>query len=150
MSDEPIEIKIDNKKVEKALLEIAQKTSNLRPLMKNIAGIMADSTEENFKVEGQPKWKDLSEKTKTARKKSGHYPGQILQVSGQLAMSIATQYDNESAIIGSNKVYAAIHQLGGQAGKNQKTTIPARPYLVVTDDDFEDILSQTQKYITEK
>ena len=150
MSDEPIEIKIDNKKVEKALLEIAQKTSNLRPLMKNIAGIMADSTEENFKVEGRPKWKDLSEKTKTARKKTGHYPGQILQVSGQLALSVTTQYDDTSAVIGSNKVYAAIHQLGGQAGKNKKTTIPARPYLVVTDDDFEDILSQTQKYITEK
>lgn len=150
MSDEPIEIKIDNKKVEKALLEIAQKTSNLRPLMKNIAGIMADSTEENFKEEGRPKWKDLSAKTKTARKKTGHYPGRILQVSGQLAMSIATQYDNESAIIGSNKVYAAIHQLGGLAGKNKSVTIPARPYLVVTDDDFEDILSQTQKYITEK
>lgn len=150
MSDEPIEIKIDNKKVEKALLEIAQKTSNLRPLMKNVAGIMADSTEENFKEEGRPKWKDLSEKTKTARKKTGHYPGQILQVSGQLALSVTTQYDDTSAIIGSNKAYAAIHQLGGQAGKNKKTTIPARPYLVVTDDDFEDILSQTQKYITEK
>ncbi len=150
MSDEPIEIKIDNKKVEKALLEIAQKTSNLRPLMKNIAGIMAYSTEENFKVEGRPKWKDLSEKTKTARKKTGHYPGQILQVSGQLALSVTTQYDDSSAVIGSNKVYAAIHQLGGLVGKNKKTTIPARPYLVVTDDDFEDILSQTQKYITEK
>lgn len=150
MSDEPIEIKIDNKEVEKALLEIAQKTSNLRPLMKNIAGIMADSTEENFKEEGRPKWKDLSEKTKTVRKKTRHYPGQILQVSGQLALSVTTQYDDSSAIIGSNKVYAAIHQLGGQAGKNKKTTIPARPYLVVTDDDFEDILSQTQKYITEK
>lgn len=150
MPDEPIEIKIDNKKIEKALLEIAQKTSNLRPLMKNIAGIMADSTEENFKEEGRPKWKDLSEKTKTTRKKTGHYPGQILQVSGQLALSITTQYDDSSAVIGSNKVYAAIHQLGGQAGKNKKTTIPARPYLVVTDDDFEDILSQTQKYITEK
>lgn len=150
MSNEPIEIKIDNKKVEKALLEIAQKTSNLQPLMKNIAGIMADSTEENFKEEGRPKWKDLSEKTKTARRKTGHYPGQILQVSGQLAMSITTQYDNESAVIGSNKVYAAIHQLGGLAGKNKSVTIPARPYLVITDDNFEDVLSQTQKYITEK
>ena len=35
--------------------------------MKNIAGIMTDSTEENFKEEGRPKWKDLSEKTKTAK-----------------------------------------------------------------------------------
>lgn len=148
MSDEPIEIKIDNKKVEKALLEIAQKTSNLRPLMKNIAGIMADSTEENFKVEGRPKWKDLSEKTKTARKKTGHYPGQILQVSGQLALSVTTQYDDSSAVIGSNKVYAAIHQLGGQTGKNKKTTIPARPYLKLTDDDFDEIISIVEKYLT--
>ena len=148
MSDEPIEIKIDNKKVEKALLEIAQKTSNLRPLMKNIAGIMADSTEENFKEEGRPKWKDLSEKTKTARKKTGHYPGQILQVSGQLALSVTTQYDETSAIIGSNKVYAAIHQLGGQAGKNKKTTIPARPYLSLTDDNFNEIISIVKDYLT--
>ena len=147
MSDEPIEIKIDNKKVEKALLEIAQKTSNLRPLMKNIAGIMADSTEENFKEEGRPKWKDLSEKTKTARRKTGHYPGQILQVSGQLAMSITTHYDNESAIIGSNKVYAAIHQLGGLAGKNKKVSIPARQYLKLTDDDFKEIFIEVTKYL---
>lgn len=150
MSDEPIEIKIDNKKVEKVLLEIAQKSSNLRPLMKNIAGILADSTEENFKEEGRPKWKDLSEKTKTARRKTGHYPGQILQVSGQLAMSIATQYDNESAIIGSNKVYAAIHQLGGLAGKNKSVTIPARPYLQLTEDDFDEILQETVKFLQDK
>ena len=147
MSDEPIEIKIDNQKVEKALLEIAQKTSNLRPLMKNIAGIMADSTEENFKEEGRPKWKDLSEKTKTARKKTGHYPGQILQVSGQLALSVTTQYDDTSAVIGSNKVYAAIHQLGGQAGRNKKTTIPARPYLSLTNEEYEEILSLVENYL---
>lgn len=146
MSDEPIEIKIDNQKVEKALLEIAQKTSNLRPLMKNIAGIMADSTEENFKEEGRPKWKDLSEKTKIARKKTGHYPGQILQVSGQLALSVTTQYDDTSAVIGSNKVYAAIHQLGGQAGRNKKTTIPARPYLSLFENDYHDILEVIEKY----
>lgn len=147
MSDDSIEIKIDNKKVEKALLEIAQKTSKLRPLMKNIAGIMADSTEENFKVEGRPKWKDLSEKTKSARKKTGHYPGQILQVSGQLALSVTTQYDDSSAVIGSNKVYAAIHQLGGLAGKNKKTTIPARPYLSLTNDEYEEILSFVKNYL---
>ena len=134
MPDKPIEIKLDNKKVKEGLLELAQKTSNLRSLMKNIAGIMADSTEENFKEEGRQKWQDLSEVTKTARRKTGHYPGQILQVSGQLALSITTQYDDESAVIGSNKVYAAIHQLGGQAGKNKKTTIPARPYLQLSDD----------------
>ena len=148
MSDKPIEIKIDNKDVERKLLELAQKSENLRPLMKNIAGIFASATEENFKNEGRPdKWTELSEATKKQRTKQKKWPGQILQVSGQLAMSITTQYDNESAVIGSNKVYAAIHQLGGQAGKNKKVEIPARPYLKLTDDDFNEILDATEHYL---
>lgn len=149
MPDKPIEIKLDNKKVEEALLELAQKTYNLRPLMKNIAGIMADSTEENFKEEGRPKWQDLSEVTKTARRKTGHYPGQILQVSGQLALSINTQYDDVSAVIGSNKVYAAIQQLGGQIGINKKAVIPARPYLKLSEDDYENIRKLIISYLQE-
>ena len=148
MSDKPIEIKIDNKDVERKLLELAQKSENLRPLMKNIAGIFASATEENFKNEGRPdKWTELSEATKKQRTKQKKWPGQILQVSGQLASSISTQYDDESAIIGSNLDYAAIHQLGGQAGKNKKVEIPARPYLKLTDDDFEEILTETENFL---
>ena len=148
MSDKPIEIKIDNKDVERKLLELAQKGENLRPLMKNIAGIFASATEENFKNEGRPdKWTELSEITKKQRTKQKKWPGQILQVSGQLASSISTQYDDESAIIGSNLDYAAIHQLGGQAGKNKKVEIPARPYLKLTDDDFNEILDATKQYL---
>ena len=148
MSDKPIQIKIDNNDIERKLLELAQKSENLRPLMKNIAGIFASATEENFKNEGRPdKWTELSEATKKQRTKQKKWPGQILQVSGQLASSISTQYDDESAIIGSNLDYAAIHQLGGQTGKNKKVTIPARPYLKLTDDNFEEILTETEKFL---
>lgn len=148
MSDEPIEIKIDNKAVNEKLLELAKRGENLRPLMKNIAGIFASSTEENFKEEGRPdKWTDLAESTKKQRTKQKKWPGQILQVSGQLAASVNTQYDDDSAVIGSNKDYAAIHQLGGKAGRNKKVKIPARPYLQLTDEDFEEILNSTQKYL---
>ena len=147
MSDH-IEIKIDNKEVESRLLDLAQKSENLRPLMKNIAGIFAYSTEENFKNEGRPdKWTYLAEPTKKQRKKKGHWPGQILQVSGQLAASINTYYDNDSAVIGSNLAYAAIHQLGGQAGRNKSVGVPARPYLQLTPDDFEEILLSVEKYL---
>ena len=143
-----IEIKIDNQEVERRLQEIAKKSSNLRPLMKNIAGIFASATEDNFAEEGRPdKWIDLSDVTKKQRKKIGKYPGQILQVTGQLASSVNTYYDDDSAIIGSNLAYAAIHQLGGQAGKNKKVTIPARPYLKLTDDDLEEIMESVEKYI---
>ena len=146
--NKPIEIKLDNKEVLTRLQELASRGENLRPLMKNIAGIMSTATEDNFKDEGRPeKWVDLSETTKKQRQKIGKYPGQILQVSGQLASSISTAYDDNSAVIGSNLAYAAIHQLGGQAGKNKKTTIPARPYLKLTDDNFEEILTETEKFL---
>ena len=147
MANNPIEIKIDNQEVNQRLLELAHRGENLRPLMKNIAGVFAYSTEENFANEGRPdKWLDLSERTKKHRKKSGHWPGQILQVSGQLASSISTYYDDESAIIGSNLDYAAIHQLGGQTGKNNAVSILARPYLNLTNEDFEEVKLSIDKY----
>ena len=48
MSEEPIEIKFDKQEVIDKILELAKRGENLRPLMKNIAGIFAYSTEENF------------------------------------------------------------------------------------------------------
>lgn len=148
MVNEPIEIKIDNKEVNKKLFDLAMRGENLRPLMKNIAGVFAYSTEENFKEEGRPKWQYLAESTKKQRKKKGTYPGLILQVTGQLASSVNTYYDDDSAVIGSNLDYAAIHQLGGQAGKGLKAEIPARPYLQLTDDDLEEILKMCGLFVS--
>ena len=143
----PIEIKIDNKAVESRLLDLAKRSENLRPLMKNIAGIFAYSTEENFKEQGRPKWENLKDSTIKQRTKKKQWPGMILQVSGQLASSVNTYYDNDSAVIGSNLDYAAIHQLGGQAGRNKSVEIPARPYLNLNDDDFEEIMDTVNDYL---
>ena len=144
-----IEIKIDSQEVEQKLQELANKTSDLKPLMKNIAGIFASAAEDNFAEQGRPdKWQDLSKVTKKFREKKGKWPGQILQVSGQLASSVNTYYDNDSAVIGSNLEYAAIHQLGGQAGRNKKVTIPARPYLKLLHDDTNEILYAIQQYLS--
>ena len=149
MSDKPIEIEFDNKDVHEKLLNLAKRTENLRPLMKNIEGIFAYSTEENFKEEGRPdNWVDLAESTKKQRTKQRKWPGQILQVEGKLAASISTYYDNDSAVIGSNLEYAAIHQLGGQAGKNKSVEIPARPYLFLTNDDYDEILHNSENYLS--
>lgn len=148
MSNDPIEIKIDNKEVESKLLDLAQKSENLRPLMKNIAGIFAYSTEENFKEEGRPKWENLKDSTIKQRTKRKYWPGMILQVTGQLASSVNTYYDDTSAIISSNLAYAAIHQLGGETGRNKTAEIPARPYLKLTDNDFEEILHVCENFLT--
>ena len=70
-----------------------------------------------------------------------------MQVTGQLALSVNTYYDDDSAVIGSNLEYAAIHQLGGQAGKNKKVTIPPRPYLQLNNSDIEELLGIISKYL---
>ena len=145
---DPIEIKVDNAEILKALKKLSEKTQNLRPVMRNIAGIMMDSVEENFAQQGRPKWKDLAESTKKQRKKEGKWPGMILQKSqGGLVDSISSEYGDDYAIVGTNKKYAAIHQFGGPAGRGKKVNIPARPYLTLGNDAVEEIKITFNKYL---
>lgn len=152
MPDKFVEIKIENAELEQALKLLAEKCEDLTPVMRNIAGILADSAEENFEKEGKRggsnKWQELAKSTIKKRTKKGHYPGRILQVEGNLASSITTQYDSTSAIIGSNLKYARIHQLGGNAGRGKKTKIPARPYLNLTPTDQKQIVDEVIKYLS--
>ncbi|MEI7475371.1 MAG: phage virion morphogenesis protein [bacterium] len=141
-----IEIKVEDKELQKLLNKLAEKSQNLRPLMKNIAGIMQDSVEENFEKEGQ-KWTPLSESTIKQRKKKGYWPGRILQRRGELAASITSKYDENSAVVGTNKVYAAIHQFGGDAGRGKKVKILARPYLKLGEKESVEIIKGIQNYL---
>jgi len=59
----------------------------------------------------------------------------ILNYGGQLKRSLSWEaFPDGSVIFGSNMEYARIHQEGGQAGKDKKANIPARPYMGVTKD----------------
>ena len=145
---ESIEIKIDDVELQKVLGELISKSQNIRPLMKNISGIMLDSVEENFEKEDRPdKWQELAKSTIKQRKKKGHWPGRILQVRGDLASSITSYYDSNSALVGTNKVYATIHQFGDNVGRGKKVKIPARPYLVIDNKNIKIILVQIKEYL---
>lgn len=142
-----IKIKIESEQIERRLQELIQKAVDRRPLMRRLSGIMLHAVEENFEQEGRPKWARLSPKTIKARHKRGYWPGQILQVTGRLAGSISTYSDNDQAVVGTNVVYARIHQLGGKAGRGRKVEIPARPFLKLTDQDIETILNEVNEYL---
>lgn len=60
--------------------------------------------------------------------------------------SITADYNNDSAIVGTNEPYAAIHQFGGMAGRGRKVKIEARPFLQLTSQDRQDILDDVQAY----
>ncbi|BCB96788.1 Mu-like prophage FluMu G protein 2 [Dissulfurispira thermophila] len=142
-----IKIEIDDRKFKAEMEELIRRVTDRRALMRQIAGIMHYAVEENFAEQGRPRWLPLSPKTIAMRQKKGYWPGKILQMRGELAASITQQSDNDSAIVGTNKVYAAIHQFGGKAGRGKKVDIPARPFLKLTDEDLEEIKRAVVEYL---
>jgi phage virion morphogenesis protein len=84
----------------------------------------------------EKKWESL----KKPRKDGSTNP--ILNYGGQLKRSLMFEaFPDGSVIFGSNMVYARIHQEGGQAGRNKKANIPARPFMGVPKDFDRRILS---------
>lgn len=129
-----ISIELEHSRVLETLRRVEWAVGDLAPLMRGIAAELASVTEENFENEGQGSndWPTLSEATTSRREKTGNWPGQMLQVSAAgLAASITTQADDSSALIGSNKPYAAMMHFGGDKSDFPHLwgDIPARPYL---------------------
>lgn len=101
---------------ERSLGELISSFEKRAPLMTMLAGMMEDAVQENFDQQGRPKWQHWKSNAYWAQRRGG----KILQRSGRLAASITAFSDNDTATVGTNVVYAAIHQSGG------KISIPAR------------------------
>lgn len=125
-------VELDHQRLQAALRKVEWAVGDLAPLMRGIAAELGSQTEENFENEGRPDWADLSDVTTTRREKNGNWPGQMLQVSAAgLAASVTTHATDSSALIGSNKPYAAMMQFGGDKSEFPHLwgDIPGRPYL---------------------
>lgn len=144
-----IEIKIDSRKLQDALNRLAQRTGNLAPLMSSISQDMLDAVEENFEQQGRPRWKSLAESTIEQREKLGYWPGKILQMRGELAASVQAESGANYALVGTNKIYAAIQHFGGKAGRGKKTEIPPRPFLALRPEDERRIMQRIEKHLGE-
>ena len=98
-----IEIKVDTDQLERSLTQLSQRLVHRRPLMKKLAAVMHNAVDENFEAEGRPKWLGIK-----------HRQGRVLRDSGALQNSISERSDDDTAIVGTNLPYAAIHQFGGE------------------------------------
>ena len=130
---------IKDAQVKALMAKLIANASRTEPAMRKIEGLMLDSVEENFESEGRPMdWISWADATRDAREERGTASGKILDEHGASGLkgSINGRHDNTSVIVGTNKVYGRIHQQGGQAGKDKKVKIPARPFLVFQDADI--------------
>lgn len=159
-----IEIKLSTDAVLGTLERLQRAAADMSPVMAQIAGVMHDAVEENFEQQGRPKWLGLQ--PPVSKRRVG---GTILHDSGQLVSSISESHDSNSATVGTNKVYAAIHQFGGQTRphvilpRNKKalsfggrvvkkvnhpgSKIPARPFLSLTSEDEGRIVGRVDAYL---
>lgn len=85
--------------------------------------------EEKTAPDGTP-WAEWSEDYAARRPKRGG----LLELDGGLVESIAYAIDGDALQVGSDLVYALVHQEGWE-----ERNIPARPYLGVSDENLDDL-----------
>ena len=155
------------KAVQDKLKGMEDRLKNMQGLWHAVGNYMKRRTiNECFNKEQAPDgtpWQPLSQwrsKERLKRHKSGNY--KILQDTGELRRSIRFKAFPKYLIIGSNLKYSRIHQFGGTINSKQfrtskktyshyiikrSVTIPARPYLGITEQDKQYILRTFEAFI---
>lgn len=143
-----IKIEVRDQAVRALLANLQQAGEALRPAFEAIGETMVESTRLRFAESRAPNgssWQPLSLKTLIARSRRGQRGGnrlrgaipaaQPLLDTGQLRNSITHRASDRDVIVGTRFDWAAVHQLGGHAGRGRRAFIPARPFLGISRED---------------
>ena len=137
--------------VTKSILRQLQKLKNLDPALEEIGASVLTETQQRFEDQEDPEgraWVALSDTTLETRKGA---PPAILRDQGNLYDSLTYKVlPGRSVSVGTNKRYARIHQLGGKAGRGKKVTIPARPFLGLSERGAVEVLQIVTDHLTPK
>lgn len=105
-NDNLVSITINDDALKQSLRALELAATDLTPAMRKIAGTLLTETQFNFMDEGRPAW--------TPSLAAQERDGQTLQDTSRLMNSISTDHDSRQASIGTNVIYAGIHQFGGE------------------------------------
>lgn len=157
-----ITLQIDDAEIFAALDRVARAVTDMRPVMQDIGEEMVVATRNRFGAgtapDGTP-WAPKSPTTIAAYERRGD-PIDLRPLFGptrRLSSEIASYASETSVEWGSNLIYSAVMQLGAAKGAFGRTSrggpipwgpIPARPFLGVSDDDRNAILSAIEDWLT--
>lgn len=135
----PVSLSVDVRDTASAKLrELMLRTMNIDDALEDIGSMLESSTQQRFEAEQTPEgddWQEHADATKAARGDNAS----ILRDEIDLYDSITHEVQGNDVAVGTNRIYGRIQQLGGQAGRGLAVTIPARPYLGLSDDDEREI-----------
>ncbi|HEV2501615.1 MAG TPA: phage virion morphogenesis protein [Mesorhizobium sp.] len=162
MSGVTLETRITDHGVDQAFTSLIGLMGNTTPIMSAIGTGLVSSTHRRFISQTSPAgeaWAALNAEYKRMKRNA-----RILTESGRLRDSISSQPGNDYVRVGTNVIYAGIHQLGGTiVPKNashlvfrlasgvvlaKSVTLPARPYLGISDDDEEMIADTVFRFLS--
>lgn len=113
-------ITIEDAEINAALTRVAKAGGDTSALMAEISGAMLFSVQRRFETETSPDgaaWPRHAPRTAKARQKRSRQNApvtpKILRDSNRLYSSIISEASSDAAAVGTNLVYAAIHQKGG-------------------------------------
>jgi phage virion morphogenesis protein len=145
---------------EAVLAKLAAKAADRSPLFDRIGAYMETSTDLNFERERAP---DGQRWVPSLRAKEEG--GKTLTNTARLRQSMTHNASDDQVEVGTNVIYAGVHQGGATIrGKNgplkfklpglgfrsaKQVTIPARPFLGVSADDEIEIVALGEDYLAE-
>lgn len=156
MADSTFTIQVDDARLQSLLKQLDKRVRNLKPVFEEFGELLVASITKNFEVGGRytaagdwrggfSRWQPLSFATLENKRGKG-----ILLESTNLLNSINWKADRESVVVGTNRIYAAIQQFGGKAGPGKQVKIPARPYLVIQEEDLAQMGDIVGDYLLQK
>lgn len=144
-----IEIHLDDRDVLTALQDLQRSTGDLRPALAEIGEVLIESTKQRFVSQtgpdGQP-WPENS--PVTIERKGRNQP--LIDITGNLMDAIYYNLvGNDALEIGSPMQYAAMQQFGGTKAEFPFLwgDIPARPFLGISDEDRDEILTIVRTHL---
>ena len=137
MVSQRIGVEIEGAALDTALARVTAVLANPSAAMDQIGRYLVASTLRRFERERGPDGKPCLTSARALAE-----GGKTLTDTGRLRGSIAHRVtDGGHAVeVGSNVLYAAIHQFGGRAGRGRRVRLPARAYLGIDEHDRTNIL----------
>jgi phage virion morphogenesis protein len=141
-----LRFRIEDAAAQSGLAALARASGDMTDLMDDIGRRLVSETDRRFETETAPdgtSWKPSRRAIETG--------GQTLTDKGRLRDSISHQVGPRSVAIGTNLIYAAVHQAGatirptsakalkfrlpnGAFVTTKEVTIPARPFIGISDE----------------